>query len=114
MFADGIRVEGLRILAAHRIEEGIEACVRYARDQNPWGSEKRTPEIMKILLSYGARAKPAIPELRKIAERLDGGEKNFPKELSRRKAQSIRETIQAVEASTGTPDLLRIGNGTPK
>lgn len=114
MFADGIRVEGLRILAAHRIEEGIDACVRYARDQNPWGSEKRTPEIMKSLLAYGARAKPALPELRRLAERFEGGEKNFPKDLSRRKAQSVRETIQAIEASNETPDLLRIGNGTPK
>jgi iron-sulfur cluster repair protein YtfE (RIC family) len=114
MFADAIRLEGLRILAAHRIEEGIDACVRYARDQNSWGSEKRTPEIMKILLSYGARAKAALPELQKLAERFEGGEKNFPKDLSRRKAQSVRETIQAIGASTETPDLLRLGAGTPK
>jgi len=35
MFADGIRVEGLRLFAKHRIEEGIQACVRYTRQQNP-------------------------------------------------------------------------------
>ena len=35
MFADSIRVEGLRLLARHRIEEGIRACVNYTRDQNP-------------------------------------------------------------------------------
>ncbi len=114
MFADGIRLEGLRILAAQRIEEGIDACIRYARDQNSWGSEKRTPEIMKILLTYGARAKTALPELQKLAERFEGGEKNFPKDLSRRKAQVVRETIQVIGASTDAPDLLRLGNGTPK
>jgi hypothetical protein len=46
MFADGIRMEGLSILATHRIEEGISACVKYARMQNPWASEKRTPKLM--------------------------------------------------------------------
>ncbi len=114
MFADGIRVEGLRILATHRIEEGIDAGVRYARDQNPWGSEKRIPEILKILLTYGARAKVTLPELQKLAERFEAGEKNYPKDLSKRKAKSVRDTIQAIEASTETPELLRIGNGTPK
>jgi HEAT repeat protein len=114
MFADGIRMEGLRILAVHRVEEGIEACVRYARDQNTWASEKRTPEVMKILQSYGARAKSVLPELRKLAGHFEGGEKNFPKNLSLRKAQSVRDTIQAVEASTDAPDLIRIGGGTPK
>jgi hypothetical protein len=63
MFADGIRVEGLRLLAKHRIEEGIRACVNYTRDQNPWASEHRTPELMEILLSYGTHAKSVIPEL---------------------------------------------------
>ena len=67
MFADGIRLEGLRILAKHRIEEGIDACVKYTRTQNPWASEKRTPELMDILLGYGAHAKSKIPELEQIA-----------------------------------------------
>ena len=51
MFADEIRVEGLRVLAKQRIKEGIEACVRYTRDQNPWDSQDRTPKLMEILLS---------------------------------------------------------------
>ena len=57
MFADGIRVEGLRLFAKHHIAEGLEACVRYTRQQNPWASELRTPELMTILLSYGTHAK---------------------------------------------------------
>jgi hypothetical protein len=42
MFADSIRVEGLRLLAEHRIKEGIRACVNYTRDQNPWDSQDRS------------------------------------------------------------------------
>ena len=108
MFADGIRVEGLRLLAKHRIEEGISACVKYTRDQNPWASEKRTPELMKILLSYGTHAKPVIPELTKIADYFEKDEKDFPKKLMLLKAKSVRETIAAIEASTDSPELIRI------
>lgn len=108
MFADSIRVEGLRLLAKHRIEEGISACVRYTRDQNPWASEKRTPELMKILLNYGAHAKSVIPELTQIANYFEKDEKDFPKELMLRKAKCVRETIVAIEASTDTPQLIRL------
>jgi hypothetical protein len=108
MFADSIRVEGLRLLAKHRIEEGISACVKYTRDQNPWASEHRTPELMKILLSYGAHAKSVIPELTSIGHYFEKEEKDFPKELMARKAKCVRETITAIEASTDTPELIRL------
>jgi len=108
MFADVIRLEGLRLLGKHRVKEGIDACVKYTRTQNPWASEKRTPELMKILLSYGARAKSAVPELKQIADGFDRGEKNFPRNLSLDKARVVRETIRAIEASREYPELIRI------
>jgi len=103
MFADEIRLEGLRVLAKHHIEEGIGACVKYAREQNPWASEIRTPEIMKLLLSYGTHAKVAIPELTRIASYFENEEPDFPRELMRKKARTVRETIAAIEASTDYP-----------
>lgn len=108
MFADSIRVEGLRLLAKHRIEEGIRACVRYTRDQNPWASEARTPELMKILLSYGTHARAVIPELKKIGDYFEKDEKDFPKNLMLMKAKCVRETIAAIEASTDSPELSRL------
>jgi hypothetical protein len=108
MFADSIRVEGLRLLAKHRIEEGIRACVNYTRDQNPWASEHRTPELMEILLGYGTHAKSVVPELTRIAHYFEKDEKDFPKELMLRKAKCVRETIQAIEAATETPELSRL------
>ena len=108
MFADEVRVEGLRVLAKHRIKEGLAACVRYTRDQNPWASEHRTPELMKILLSYGTHAKSAVPELTKIANYFEREEKDFPKNLMLMKAKCVRDTIAAIEASTDTPELIRI------
>lgn len=108
MFADSIRVEGLRLLAKHRIEEGIRACVNYTRDQNPWASEHRTPELMEILLSYGTHAKSVIPELAQIADYFEKDEKDFPRKLMLMKAKSVRETMAAIEASTDTPELSHL------
>jgi HEAT repeats len=108
MFADGVRVEGLRVLAKGRIEEGIAACVRYAREQNPWASEKRTPEIMAILLGYGAHAKVVVPELRALADYFEKEEPDFPRELMKKKAQCVRETIALIEASTELPELVKL------
>jgi hypothetical protein len=108
MFADSIRVEGLRLLAKHRIKEGISACVKYTRDQNPWASQERTPELMKILLSYGTHAKSALPELTKIGNYFEKEEKDFPKNLMLMKAKCVRETIRAIEASTDTPELITL------
>lgn len=108
MFADGIRVEGLLLLARHRVAEGLDACIKYTRDQNPWASQKRTPELMKILLSYGAHAKAVIPELQALGDYFEKEEKDFPKDLMLMKAKSVRETIRAIEAATEKPELIRI------
>jgi hypothetical protein len=108
MFADEIRVEGLRILAKHRVKEGIDACVKYTRTQNPWASEKRTPELMQILLGYGAHAKSMIPELEQIADYFENDEEDFPRNLGLEKAKVIRETIRAINASDEYPELIRI------
>ncbi|QOV90583.1 DUF6288 domain-containing protein [Humisphaera borealis] len=108
MFADSIRVEGLRLLADHGIEEGLTACVQYTRDQNPWESQVRTPELMKILLTYGTHAKAVIPELLKIADYFEKDEKDFPPELMALKAKSVRETILAIQATAATPKLTRL------
>jgi hypothetical protein len=108
MFADGIRVEGLRVLAQHHIEEGMDALVKYTRDQNPWSSQNRTPELMKILLAYGTHAKAVIPDLEKLAHYFEKEEKDFPKHLGLQKANSVRDTIKAIESSTDTPTLIKL------
>jgi len=50
MIADETRAEGLRVLAKHHVAAGLQAGVHYLRDQNPWASEERTPELLKILV----------------------------------------------------------------
>lgn len=106
MFADTVRVEGLRLLAQHHIEEGMLALVRYTRDQNPWASQKRTPELMKILLQYGSHAKRVIPDLEKVAHYFEKEEKDFPPNLKIEKANCLRSTIAEIESSTDKPNLI--------
>jgi len=108
MFADGVRIAGLEVLASNHIAEGIPACAEYIRGQNKWASEKRTPQILKILLSYGANAKSAVPHLEETAKIFDAGEKNFPKHLSVQKAAMLREALAAINASTEMPDLRKL------
>ncbi|MEI6177162.1 MAG: HEAT repeat domain-containing protein, partial [Verrucomicrobiota bacterium] len=108
MFADGIRIAGLEVLAAHHIAEGIPACTNYILNQNIWASQIRTPEILKILVSYGAHAKSAIPQLKQAAEIFDKGEGDFPKDMSVQKAADVRKAIADIEASTDKPDVRRI------
>ncbi len=89
----------------------MHALVVYTRDQNPWESQIRTPELMKILLTYGTHAKAVIPELTTIANYFENDEKDFPPHLMRMKGESVRETITAIEASTESPQLLRLKEG---
>lgn len=108
MFADGVRMAGLKLLAKHHIQEGLDAGMHYATRQNPWGSQKRLPEIMTAILTYGTHAKAVIPELQKLADTLEKGEPGFPRPLSLQKAKNVRETIQQIEASKETPPLIRL------
>ena len=108
MYADEIRIEGLRVLSNNHIEEGIQPCADYILGQNPWASEKRTPEILKILLTYGSHAKAAIPTLERAAIFFEVDEKDLPKTLSLRKAADIREAIRTIKASNDRPKLIRL------
>lgn len=108
MFADEVRIAGLEVLAAHHVEEGIQACVDYISNQNPWNSQIRTGELLKILMSYGAHAKVTIPALSKLADTFSKGEPDFPKHMSLQKEKDVREAIRNIEASTETPKLIKI------
>jgi hypothetical protein len=108
MFAEGIRIAGLKLLAKHHVKEGMSACVDYILAQNPWASEHRTPEILAILESYGANAQATIPQLRKTAAKLDKGEINFPLAYSKQKAQNVRDAILRIEQSTRREPMISI------
>lgn len=108
MFADGVRVNGLKVLASHHIEDGMQAAADYLRTQNPWASEHRTPEILAVLDAYGAEAQVIIPQLEETAAMFDKGENNFPRHLSQQKAKAVREAISRIKAAEEHPELRSI------
>ena len=105
MFADGVRLAGLELLAAHHIAEGMQACADYLRDQNKWGSQKRTPQVLPFLLRYGAHAQSVVSHLEETAAMFDSGEPNFPRQLSTQKAADLRGAIAAIRESREKPEL---------
>lgn len=106
MFADGVRMAGLRLLAKHRIEEGIEACVYYIRHMKQHASEHRVPQVLEILQTYGVHAQRAIPRLHEIADYFENEELDFPKRLSKQKAASVREAILILQDASESPTLI--------
>lgn len=108
MFADGVRLNGLKLLAAHHIEEGMQACADYLRSQNPWASEHRTPEVLEVLKSYGSDAQRVIPHLLATATMFDNGEPNFPANLSKQKAAAVRDAIESIQAAKLGVPLRRL------
>ncbi len=105
MFADGIRTSGLELLLKHRISEGIELLVDYARNQKKHGSQKRIVKLMEMLKAYGAHGKRVIPQLEETANYFEHQETDFPRNLSREKAKVVRETIAAIQVATEMPEL---------
>ncbi len=88
MFADGIRVAGLELLAKHKIREGIPLCLDVMQIQN-WGKARRIPRCLKALESYGAAAKPLLPQLRQL-------EKDLVKHREAKKLITHTERVQAI------------------
>lgn len=109
MFASGIRNEGLRLLAKHKVEEGLQVGIDYLTKTWPdWGAAKRNEQILKHLKSYGVHAKRIVPQLEKIAEEMASGQK--ARQPDRDKSEVIRKAIKEIQASTHNPKLIRIGS----
>jgi len=104
MFADGIRVGGLHLLAKHRIKEGMRVAIAYAKNQNQWASQDRMWEIMKALKSYGAAAKEVLPELKELAAYCKA-ERNFPPDCRKKKTAAVEDAIKAIEEAKDQPRL---------
>lgn len=65
MFADGSRLEGLKLFAKHRIAEGIPLCFSFL-DLERWNKRSRIAQCLDALEMYGAAAKPMIPKLEQL------------------------------------------------
>ena len=83
MFADGIRLAGLDVLAKHRIKEGMPLCIDIM-DIERWNKRSRISRCLKTLAMYGSAAKPMLPKLREVEQGL----------LNHREAKGLQPIIE--------------------
>ena len=92
MFSGGVRLAGLKLMAKHHTQEGLETGVWLLTNQKPHGAEKFTKDILRLgIQPYGGYAKAYIPQLEKAANYL---EQDFYK--SPAAAAEVREAIQQI------------------
>jgi hypothetical protein len=110
MFNNVIRMAGLKALTKYYFKEGIAAAIGLAKTQGGHGSETRTGEIMTLITSYGAAAKPQIAELKDLIASLnretDRGE--FPSSLNEDRVGAVENAIRLIETATTQPPLRTI------
>jgi len=104
MFADGIRIQGLELLAKHRIKEGIPLCLSFM-DTDRWNKKSRIKSCLIALSKYGTAAKSELPKLRQL-------EKTLRKHREARKFGEIFDKIDQVtkiiESGKPAPELRSI------
>jgi len=106
MFASGIRLSGLDLLAEHRIADGVSLCID-AMDIELWGKKDRITRCLKTLARYGGAAEPILPRLRQLQTALSSHRES--RALSEQIAL-CRETIAAIESGEASPPLRSVAD----
>lgn len=106
MFSSGIRMEGLQLLAKHRIAEGMPLCLT-TMEIDEWGKRGRIARCLKTLQSYGGAARPVLPQLRELKKQL---ESHHEARGLQSEIELIEKTITLIEADEDPPELRYVTN----
>ncbi|MGM0491164.1 MAG: DUF6288 domain-containing protein [Planctomycetota bacterium] len=101
MFADGIRLSGLEILAKHHIAEGVPLCLDMM-DIERWGKKNRISKCLKILQTYGGAAEPMLPKLAELEKQLLA---HSEAKGLRPQIDLVRQTVAEIKADQHSPTL---------
>lgn len=104
MFADGSRINGLHILADHRIREGMPLCFVFL-DLDRWNKHQRVQECVKALSKYGASAAPVLPELRQLEKDLMAHRELQRNEGLRTALEKVRALVKTIESGEPKVEL---------
>jgi len=104
MFADGIRLAGLQLLAKHRYREGMVLSLDLM-DIDRWNKRRRIDQCLEVLATYGGAAKPLLPRMRELEQAL----------VAHREARGLQPLIEKlrgiiadVESATEAPELREL------
>ena len=104
MFADGIRMAGLDLLARNGIREGLPLCVSLM-EIDRWGKKNRITRCLESLARYGGAAKPLLPQLHQMEKDLRAH--NEAKSLQTQ-IESLNTIIKNIESGAGTVELRNL------
>jgi hypothetical protein len=108
MFASSARTHGLKLMADHKVKEGIDLAAWYIRWQKGHGGPGRVPAALDALLEYGTHAKEVLPELEEHVEywktRRNPRKEPDPNDTANR----IIAAIEKIKAAKETPKLVSI------
>lgn len=101
MFAAGVRLNGVEILAKHHIREGMQLCLD-VMEIDRWGKKERIERCIKIMGIYGSAAKPMLPQLRELENALS---KHQEAKSLTPSVLALQNLIKKIETSSGTVEL---------
>ncbi|MDG2323783.1 MAG: DUF6288 domain-containing protein, partial [Akkermansiaceae bacterium] len=104
MFASGVRVSGLEVLATHRIKEGLPLCLE-VMELTKWGKNGRIKRCLDALEKYGPAAKPLLPKLKQLEEDLSS---HREAKMLKAHTERVRKIIQSLEKTTDKVELRSI------
>tara|TARA_R110002049_G_scaffold182485_2_gene350307 strand:+ start:37334 stop:39694 length:2361 start_codon:yes stop_codon:yes gene_type:complete len=104
MFASGIRLSGVELLAKHRISEGMPLCIKIM-EIDKWGKKNRIARCLKTLESYGGAAKAVLPELRQLEQHLRAHQES---QMLAPVIEQVHTMILELESSKDTVQLRSI------
>eukprot|EP00752_Nemacystus_decipiens_P013559 g12017.t1 len=109
MFSYEVRNEGLRLLAKHNVQEGMQAGADYLRETwDQWGSGRRTPTILKHLVTYGGNATVITPQLEEIAQLMEAADAKRRQRSRTHTHLKVREAIDQINNSGKKPEMIQI------
>jgi hypothetical protein len=100
MFADGVRLAGLDLLARLGIREGMALCVAVMEPER-WGERNRTKTCLTYLQRYGTHAKEMLPKLQEARAYL-ATVKKVPADY----LAEFDKAVAAIANSTSKPTLV--------
>ena len=104
MFAGGIRLAGIDVLAKHHIKEGMPLCIAIMEIQK-WGKHDRISRCLKTLGQYGAAAKQMLPQLSELEKELLAHQEARGLQLQ---IDQLRSLIKEIENATDSAQLRSI------
>ena len=104
MFASGIRLSGVELLAKHRIREGMSLCIQIM-EIDKWGKKNRILKCLKTLETYGSAARAVLPELRQLERNLQAHQEA---RMLKPVTQQVTTLIRKIESSKDIVELRSI------